>query len=261
MQDIQKYWDLIIFEKTYHLSPYLILNGIGLIMGLLLLDKKLKNAFNKDSDRIYIIFVLSIVAGWLGAHVLDVIAKKQVVGHAGFTFFGGLIFGAGFFVLVFVRYFNSHKLLTALNVGVTPLILGHAIGRIGCYFSGCCYGKVIDHSNYLSSVFLRHPTQIYESIFLFLLFVFLNLKEKMRFQISDVYIYLILYGIWRFFIEFLRGDYRGQYFSGLSPSQWISLSIIFCICLLLIIKVSKKHLTNHSSGRRGLPLRSSPRRR
>ena len=228
------------------------MNDIGLIIGLLLLDKKLNKTFNKNSDKIYIIFVFSIVFGWIGAHVFDVIAKKQVLGHAGFTFLGGLIFGAAFFVIIFVRYYNTHKLLTALNVVVTPLILGHAIGRIGCYFSGCCYGTVIDHSNYLSLFFLRHPTQIYESIFLFLLFAFLNLKEKMQFQISNIYIYLVIYGVWKFLIEFLRGDYRGQHLGGLSPSQWISLFIIFCICLFLIIKASKKNLTNHSSGHRGL---------
>jgi phosphatidylglycerol:prolipoprotein diacylglycerol transferase len=243
MLDIQKYWDLTIFEKTYHLSPYLILNGMGLICGLLLLDKKLENIFNKNSSKIYIIFVLSIVAGWLGAHVFDVLAKNQVLGHAGFTFLGGLIFGTVFFIVLFVRYFNRDNLMTALNVAVMPLVLGHAIGRIGCYFSGCCYGKIIAHSNYLSSVFLRHPTQIYESIFLSMLFVFLTLKEKMRIFIPDVYIYLVSYCSFRFFIEFLRGDYRGQYANDLSPSQWVSLSIIMGVLLFLSAKSIKKAAT------------------
>jgi phosphatidylglycerol---prolipoprotein diacylglyceryl transferase len=245
MTDLTRYWVFTIFEKTYHFSPYLVLNGIGLICGLLLLDKRLENTFPKDSRKIYIIFVLSIVAGWLGAHLLDVFAKNQIVGHAGFTFFGGLIFGTVFFIVLFVKYFNTDNLITALNIGVIPLILGHAIGRIGCYFSGCCYGKLIEYSTYLSSIFIRHPTQIYESIFLFMLFTFLTLKENMKIHISNVYIYLASYGTFRFFIEFLRGDYRGQFLYGLSPSQWISFSVILGLFMFLSVKSVKNHVTKN----------------
>ena len=258
MLDIQKYWDLTILEKTYYLSPYLILNGIGLIFGLLLLDKKLQKEFKKDGSRIYIIFVWSIVVGWLGAHVFDVLLKKQDFGHAGFTFFGGLIFGSVFFIVLFLRYFKRDNLITALNVSVMPLILGHAIGRIGCYFAGCCYGKISDHSNYLSSLFLRHPTQIYESIFLFMLFAFLSIKEKMKIYISNLFIYLVLYGAFRFFIEFLRGDYRGQYLGCLSPSQWISLSIIMGVFVFLSVKSDKRHLSCSCRGsKKPYPLKST----
>lgn len=242
MLTIYKYLELTIFEKTYYLSPYLILNGIGFILGLLLLDKKLKNTFKKEHDRIYIMFVFSIVAGWFGAHVFDGLFKSQAFGHAGFTFLGGLIFGTTFFIVLFIRYTSKVNLMTAINVAVSPLVLGHAIGRIGCYFSGCCYGRIIDHSNLLSSFFERHPTQIYESIFLFILFSFMSLKDKMKIYISDIYIYLLLYGIFRFFIEFLRGDYRGQYLNSLSPSQWISLFIIMVIFICLATKPIKKHI-------------------
>ena len=244
MLDVQKFWVLTLFEKTYYLSPYLFLNGIGLIFGLFLIDKKLESTFKKDGSKIYIIFVLSVVAGWFGAHLFDTVYKKEVVSHAGFTFFGGLIFGAVFFIVLFVGYFGRKNLLTALNVGVLPLILGHAIGRIGCYFSGCCYGKIIGHSSFLSSIIFRHPTQIYESLFLLTLFVVIIFKKKLKIYISDLYIYLASYGTFRFFIEFFRGDYRGQYFHGLSPSQWISFSVFFWIFIFLSAKSVKKHLTN-----------------
>lgn len=247
MPTIQKYWELTILEKTYYLSPYLIFNGIGLILGLLLLDNKLKNTFKKEHDKIYIMFVWSIVVGWFGAHVFDVFLKSQAFGHAGFTFLGGLIFSSAFFIVLFIRYDNRANLLTALNVAVMPLVLGHAFGRIGCYFSGCCYGNIIDHSNFLSSFFTRHPTQLYESIFLFILFAFLSLKDKMKICISDICIYLILYGTFRFIIEFLRGDYRGQYLNGVSPSQWISLFIIMGTFIFLVTKSRKKHLLRRST--------------
>ena len=242
MPTIQNYWELTIFEKTYYLSPYLIFNGIGFILGLLLLDKKLKKTFRKEHDRIYIMYVLGIAAGWLGAHIFDVLFKSQAFGHAGFTFWGGLIFGSAFFSVLFIRYGNRSNLIIALNIGVMPLVLGHAIGRIGCYFSGCCYGKIIVHSNFLSSYFTRHPTQIYEFFFLFILFTFLSIKDTMKIYISDIYIYLLFYGTFRFFVEFLRGDYRGQYLNGLSPSQWISLSIIMGIFIFLVTKSSIRKL-------------------
>ena len=185
-------------------------------------------------------YVLSIIAGWLGAHICDALFKSQAFSHAGFTFLGGLIFGSAFFIVSFIKFNGRENVMTALNAGVMPLVLGQATGRIGCYFSGCCYGKLIAHSNLLSSFFARHPTQIYESLFLFILFAFFSLKDKLRICIADIYLYLMFYGTFRFFIEFLRGDYRGHYLYGLSPSQWLSLVIIMGMSIFLTTKSGRK---------------------
>ena len=103
------------------------------------------------------------------------------------------------------------------------ITVAHAFGRIGCFFAGCCYGRETDsvlgvHFKYVSGN--RLPTQLFEAAFLFLLFAVLTLlvlKWKCPYTMS---VYLVAYGIFRFIIEFFRGDDRGQIFGGaLSPSQ------------------------------------------
>lgn len=235
----QNFWMVTFLEKQYYFSPYLIFNGIGLILGLLLLEKKLMRFYKKDHNKIYILYVLSIVAGWIGAHLFDSILKDQIVGNAGFTFLGGLLLGSTVFCIFFKILFQKDPLITALNTGVMPLVLGHAIGRIGCFFSGCCFGKEIAKSHLFYPFIYRHPTQLYESVFLFVLFFFLKSKSKVSIYILDIYIYLIFYSTFRFFIEFYRGDYRGIYWIGLSPSQWISIVIFIGTIAFMVSKNTK----------------------
>ena len=242
MHPVQNYWVLNIGGRAYHLSPYLIFNGIGLICALFLLDSKLKKHLKDAHNRAYVILVLSIPAGWIGAHLMDALIKGTTLINAGFTFYGGLISGLAFFGVVFLRVGNRSYLFSAINAGVMPLVIGHAVGRMGCYFSGCCYGKVISSSHFLYPLFRRHPTQLYEALFLFLLFEFMFIKGKLGISFSDLNLYLVSYGAFRFIIEFLRDDYRGKYLLGLSPSQWISLLMIMSVLSILYIKGLKTRL-------------------
>jgi phosphatidylglycerol:prolipoprotein diacylglycerol transferase len=149
----------------------------------------------------------------------------------GITFIGGLIGGIGCFLLIY--FFFRKKYTTRLYqvVSVIPccILVAHAFGRIGCFFAGCCHGKATDGIfgvQFPGFSYAVHPTQLYEAIFLFLLFgvcSFLALKFKFQHNLT---VYLIAYGIFRFFLEFLRDDHRGSFIPGITPSQFWSIVMV-----------------------------------
>jgi phosphatidylglycerol---prolipoprotein diacylglyceryl transferase len=134
------------------------------------------------------------------------------------TFYGGM-FGGIVWVMVYSRL-NNAPLLTVLDVSSAPLALGHAIGRIGCFVAGCCYGKptslpwgttftnpVAAHIAGTPLNISLHPTQLYEAaaeFFNFLLLIWLGTRQKFPGQIVGAF--FMLYGIERGGMEFLRGD-------------------------------------------------------
>ena len=160
----------------------------------------------------------------------------------GMTFYGGLIFGVPTFILIYKYYYLRHNepiMDKILIIAPACISLGHAIGRIGCFLSGCCYGIETDSS--LGILFPGHdhkvlPTQLIEFGFLLLLAVCLiYLAFRLNFSYNFI-IYLAFYGIFRFIIEFFRGDERGQ-LQGLSPSQyWCIALVIFAIPLYFFLK-------------------------
>jgi phosphatidylglycerol:prolipoprotein diacylglycerol transferase len=155
----------------------------------------------------------------------------------GFVFYGGFLGGLVF--LLIYRLFQLPLNRDVLWAFLPALTLGHAIGRIGCFLAGCCFGS---ETELWWGIHLhgedRHPTQLLESISLFLLSWYLLKSKKPRSLL--VYHYLLFYGGIRFIIEILRGDIiRGQW-GFFTPSQWISLGLIISGLFFLII--SKKSI-------------------
>lgn len=150
----------------------------------------------------------------------------------GMTFYGGLIAGVPTFLLLYHVYYLRHNepiIKHILVIAPACISIGHAFGRIGCFLSGCCYG--IPTAQGQGVLFPGHdtevvPTQLIECVYLFILGgVLLVLAFKQDFAYNFV-IYMVFYGIFRFIIEFFRGDERGQ-LAGLSPSQyWCILMVI-----------------------------------
>lgn len=175
----------------------------------------------------------------------------------GATFYGGLIgavivflaiyFGVGHFIFkdkLHIREFNK-----MLSLIMPCIVIAHAFGRIGCLFDGCCYGAVTDSwigiKMYAGGVWdKRIPIQLFESIFLFALFlvlIYLLVKKKCEYTTS---IYLIAYGIWRFSIEYARADERGSSgISFLTPSQLTAIIMVLVgIGLIFLYKYVLKNL-------------------
>lgn len=163
---------------------------------------------------------------------------------------GGIFYGGIAAIAIFV-YFYTRKFFRGSEWKIFDIIviggaLGHMFGRLGCFSAGCCYGvptklpwgiKFPFHGGkpHPFADIHVHPTQIYEAIlnlanFLILLLIW----RKKKFDGQVFSLYLINYGIIRFFVEFLRNDGgRGYIFEG--PSKFLSLSIPQLISILLII--------------------------
>ncbi len=104
--------------------------------------------------------------------------------------------------------------------------LGQAVGRIGCFLNGCCYGTVTENGigvTFPGESFMRVPIQVYSSLFLVLVFITLiSLREKRPFDGALFSIYLVLYSFFRFFADYFRGDDLTAFGGGLTLSQVIS---------------------------------------
>lgn len=151
----------------------------------------------------------------------------------------GAVLGGLLFCLIFLRRHDLKPGL-ALNVFFTALPLSHALGRVGCYLAGCCYGAACSKPwavTYTSDLAARfagtplgvplHPSPLYEAGLEVLNFAVLLLiwRRGRPAPWTIVFTWMGLYGTQRFLLEFLRGDPRGEWL-GLSTSQWLSMAMV-----------------------------------
>lgn len=162
---------------------------------------------------------------------------------SGFVFYGGFIGG----LITGIIFLKKKKLpiLRILDVVSPAIPLGHSLGRIGCFSYGCCYGKPT--TSFWGVLFPPDspagmtglpviPTQLISSFFLLVIFVILLLVRDRKIFRGGVFVtYLFLYGIFRFLIEFIRGDERG-FFWIFSISQWLAMGFII-LSLFLTLKL------------------------
>ena len=161
----------------------------------------------------------------------------EIVQGTGATFYGGLIGGAAVFLTVyfvvghFLKVDAPAHFFALSEIAGGAIALAHGIGRIGCLFAGCCHGKVTDAWFGIYNVALgvkTVPVQLFEALFLFALATALTwrLWRGMR---GNLGLYLACYAVWRFFVEYLRSDDRGQ-----SPIPFLSPSQLTAVILLLV---------------------------
>lgn len=243
----------------YSVPMYNLMIAIGLFCMMVYVAwrfEKIDGFSRKETNRLLIFIAISLGAALLVSWLSDGIAHTIHEGELAFgsiTFLGGLIGGLVAFVLL-VRFGYKEekaKLPQILNTVIVGVVLAHAWGRIGCTMAGCCYG--IETDSWLGMSFPSgasgnvpvYPTQLFEAIFLFIFFVVLH-KVKL-FRGKEFSIYLIGYGLWRFLIEFIRGDDRGEFLTFIhgatqdypTPAQWFSLLMIV-LGIILLIRQAKK---------------------
>ena len=210
-----------------------------------------------DPNRVMDLGIWIIVSALVGAKLLLLVVEWDTYGgnprelltliRSGGVFYGGLIVA----VLVAMWFMWRHRMpiWTTSDVFAPGIALGHVVGRMGCFFAGCCFGKptsvpwaVTFHSEYardnvgtMINVPL-HPTQLYEAgAELVILGVLLVLERRGRsFAGRTFWGYMLLYGISRFIIEFYRGDSRGA-IGMFSTSQFVSLLIVPVSIVMLIM--------------------------
>ncbi len=235
---------------------YGLMIAIGVLAAFIVLftyAKKLKIQ-EKFTDFVFYNAIVSIIVGFGSAALFQAFYNWIENPSAGFklgggiTFIGGLIGGALCFLLIYFIFRKRYtsKLTDVLSLIPCAIFIAHGFGRVGCFFAGCCYGKPTD--SFLGIKFPNlshavHPTMLYEAIFLFIMFgvcTLLLFKWKFKHNMS---LYLITYGVFRFLIEYLRGDYRGSFIPGISPSQfWSILMIAIGVALWIGLEMYlKKH--------------------
>ena len=170
----------------------------------------------------------------------------------GATFYGGLIGGVISFIAIYFIWgklsfeddtYRKQFSLVA-NVAPASITIAHSIGRIGCLMAGCCHGAKTDAWYGITMQNLGYkvvPIQLFEAIFLALLFAFFvwRIKNGKGYNLP---IYMIAYALWRFLAEYIRNDYRGEtVVSFLTPSQFIAVLMALGGAVLFVIMKKLEH--------------------
>jgi phosphatidylglycerol---prolipoprotein diacylglyceryl transferase len=262
-----------VFPRLFHfgnfsIPTYGVLVATGVLVGLWISVRNSEKQGIK-AENAWDFGIALVLAGILGSKILYIILDWRS-GHAygqnlreiftfdtlqaGGVFSGGLV--AAFIVAWwFLR--KHHMPALATCDGFAPgLAMGHAIGRLGCFAAGCCYGKATDHfwgvtfTNPLAAQLvgtpLGHalePTQLFESaaeLGIFFILTWMFKRKKFDGQVFGAY--LFLYGIARFFLEFIRDDPgRGSVFGGvLSGTQLIAIGLVLAGGLIWYLRPTPK---------------------
>lgn len=238
----------VVFIGPYSISTYLLIISLTYCALLLWVTFQADRMVLERQTALDLSLAI-MVGGFVGARLLHVIYEEPLyyIEHpdriikfwqGGFVFYGGVI-GA---FLASEWLIRRRKLERGRWQDLfTPVFpLGYALGRLGCFAAGCCFGQPSSVSWAVSfpkgveapPFVLRHPTQLYAfawEFFVFLLLLLLLKYKPFRFlKISGsiLYFWFLLHGIGRIGMEQLRADHRGAEFAGLSISTWISIVLI-----------------------------------
>ena len=241
-----------------HLKTY----GACMAAGFLLCWKLIERLSGRnDLSNLLVSLMISGVVGSRVAYVIEHWSKEFAsrpmdvfaVWNGGLMFYGGLILA----ILVFIVWCIAKKedAFGLADLLATVIPLGHAFGRIGCFFYGCCYGRASESAfavcfprfspawhEQVSKGLIQSsaacslpvlPTQLFEAAALLVLFAFLFLRYRRTVQSStstlsfNLSFYLVGYAVIRFGIEYLRGDPRAE-IGPFSISQTISIGMFVC---------------------------------
>jgi phosphatidylglycerol---prolipoprotein diacylglyceryl transferase len=246
----------------FHLGPtvtlptYGVLLAIGFLVGLLVASRQAKRA-GLDAGRITDMAVWVLIAGLVGAKALLVGVEWRYfarnpgdvfsVLQSGGVFYGGLL-GGILTAWALMRVYRLPGWATA-DVLAPGVAIGQAIGRLGCFCAGCCWGKAttVPWAVTFTDVYAArqvgtpidtplHPSQLYESLGVLLIFLFLLwLAPRKRFNGAVTLAYVALYSTVRFVLEFWRGDAeRGTWFGHtISTSQLIAVALLLGVAVAL----------------------------
>jgi phosphatidylglycerol:prolipoprotein diacylglycerol transferase len=233
------------------IHTYGVLVAIGFMVGLAVAGRRARRE-GIPVEQIGDLGVWLIVAGMLGAKLFHIVFfwDDFIYGwHAdgirslreGFVFYGGFVFAT----LAAVVYARLKKLpmMKLADVFAPSIALGHAFGRMGCFFNGCCYGKacslpwaVTFPPPHVKAGIPVHPTEIYEAIGNLGIFAGLSLVYRhKRFEGQVWWLYVLSYGVLRLLVEAFRGDYDTFYFGVLTIGQIVAITMIVVAALALAL--------------------------
>ncbi|MEX2272048.1 MAG: prolipoprotein diacylglyceryl transferase [Vicinamibacterales bacterium] len=238
----------ILFELgSWPVYTYGVLLAAAYLLGLQLAVRRARHR-GVDPARVMDLGIWIIIAALIGAKALLIVVDWDyyrsnpreifsLVRSAG-VFYGGLIVATITGFALMRRY--RLPVWTTADLYAPGIALGHVIGRMGCFFAGCCWGKPTDlpwaitFTNPAAALNVGtplnvalHPTQLYEAGAELVILALLLTTERRGgyFAGRTFWLYMLLYGITRFIIEFYRGDPRGEML-GMSTSQFVSVLLV-----------------------------------
>lgn len=221
--------------------------AIGFLVAYYLMYKNAKKPLEKKTVEELAFW--SLVGLIIGSRLLYVIVNYPyyadnlleifMIWEGGLVSYGGVI---GALLAVFI-YCKKKKVnfIRYVDFMIPYVALGMAIGRIGCFFNGCCYGieTTLPWGVDFGDGVLRHPTQLYLALGdLSIFFILKNIKK--RFNGFFILSFAALYSVLRFSVDFLRDYENVYYFHSLKASQWIMIAVFAISIIVIFIKLRKR---------------------
>ncbi len=263
----------------FHFQMYGLMLALG-FMACYIAARKLASLSGRNPGEVDTLILLAALCGIIGARAVYVFQNWQTefadnpgaifaVWRGGLVFYGGpLLAAVGLAIYAKVKREGIANLLGFCAVFIP---LGHAFGRIGCFFHGCCFGGLCENAlgvrfpqgspawlhqvgtHLISARTVKslpvYPTQLIEAAGCLVLFIALwmcyrKASERVRSWLC-LGVYMVCYAILRFGIELLRDDPRGAFVLGLSFSQWISIGLFIAGGLCLAVSIwERRHGTS-----------------
>jgi phosphatidylglycerol---prolipoprotein diacylglyceryl transferase len=264
----------IVHIGSFPINTYGVFLAIAFLCGILV-TVKLAERDGLPRQKIYDLSLWMLLAGLIGSKILMLFTEPEYRENplllvsldflrSGGVWYGGLLGGVLVGYLLMKRYqLPWWKTADAFAPG---LAVGNFFGRQGCFAAGCCWGKpttlpwgvkFTDLGHQITGVptdTYLHPTQLYESFAMLLVFFFLFwLHKRKRFSGQVILAYALLYSAIRFAIEFVRDDPRGDILglttlTGLSTSQLISIVIGLSALILLVVRRRRAQQVENPDG-------------
>lgn len=248
----------------HQISMYALCIMAGMILGILVAVFRKKYTKSQREDILFASFygIIGVIIGGKILYLLTIAPalwnNREVIEWnlelmtalmtGGFVYYGGFIGALGGILLYAKQYRLSGMSLIEKLIPSVPLI--HVFGRLGCFCAGCCYGipyrppvgVVFRDSLIAPNDIALFPVQLVEAVCnLLLFFVLLILFRKKETNGEALALYMAVYGILRFLLEYIRYDKGRGFILGISVSQWISI-VIVAAAVVILFKLKSKPL-------------------
>ncbi|MCX6356387.1 MAG: prolipoprotein diacylglyceryl transferase [Candidatus Aureabacteria bacterium] len=212
--------------------------ALGFLLGMMNAARRARR-YGWSAETIYDTCLCAIIAAIVGARILYILDNPGefagspldyfMVWKGGLVYYGGVI-GAVIAGALYLKL-KGRGVLEGFDIIIPSVALGHAIGRVGCFLNGCCFGRISslpwavrfppESPAYLYQLCETgqiqpgsawslpvHPTQLYEALLEFMICGFLaSLFWRKRFHGQIFFLYFVIYGTCRFAVETMRADY------------------------------------------------------